>query len=792
MPSACKSSKDASKEEQAPCTELPSASRLLWARCTEVLSASSEVPDASTEEQDAFTEEPALASEQPAPFKAVLASCSGVKRAFDEEQARLTEVQAPFSEGNDARTELPAPCTASLTPGSEEKAFASEGQALGKREQDARVSLPTHRPFPLARRVRIDIITMAMPLPSATGLYDPAHERDACGLGFVADLRRPATHQVVEHGPRDPPAARPPRRGRLRPDARATAPASSSTSPTRTTSARSAARASSCRSRATTASPSASSRPTRRVCAVEMRVLEDAVRHHNQKVIGWRDVPVDAAQLGPLARASMPVFKQLFIGRMCPRRSFERTLFMIRKRAGRRASEARPHRLLPREPARRRPSSTRAWRCPSGSTRSTCDLRADETRSKLALVHSRFSTNTFPTWERAHPYRHIAHNGEINTLRGNQRWMAAREPLLESHAFGEHLADFKPIIRPGGSDSASLDNVVDFLVAGGRSLPHVMMMLVPEAWEAQPEMPAERSVRSTSTTRRSSSRGTGRRRCASPTVATSARRSIATACAPRSTWSRAAASSSPRASSASLDFDPDDVIEKGRLQPGRMLLVDFERGRIVARRRDQARGRVAQALRAVARGQQDRPRQPRCAPRARAHAVAVDASERAPAHARPRLHARGPAHPSRRRWPRPARSRSAAWATTRRSRSSASARRSLFRYFKQQFAQVTNPPIDPIREKLVMTLTSCVGGEGNLLVETPRQCRLLELPQPVLTNDELATLVSGVLGDFPVRVLPALFDAERVRSGSGARARAGRPCASRPRRPSTTARASSC
>ena len=120
------------------------------------------------------------------------------------------------------------------------------------------------------------------------------------------------------------------------------------------------------------------------------------------------------------------------------------------------------------------------------------DLRDEWTRSKLALVHSRFSTNTFPTWERAHPYRRIAHNGEINTLRGNQTWMAAREPLLASQVFGEHLDDFRPIIRAGGSDSASLDNVVDFLVAGGRSVPHVMMMLVPEAWEDHAEMPPER------------------------------------------------------------------------------------------------------------------------------------------------------------------------------------------------------------------------------------------------------------------------------------------------------------
>ncbi len=154
-----------------------------------------------------------------------------------------------------------------------------------------------------------------------------------------------------------------------------------------------------------------------------MRVLEDVVRHHNQKVLGWRDVPIDESQLGPLARASMPVFKQLFIGRMCPAAVFERTLFMIRKRAGRRASDAG----LPSFYIASLSSRTVVYKglaLPERLDAFYRDLISDETKSKLALVHSRFSTNTFPTWERAHPYRRIAHNGEINTLRGNQTWMA--------------------------------------------------------------------------------------------------------------------------------------------------------------------------------------------------------------------------------------------------------------------------------------------------------------------------------------------------------------------------------
>src|ERR1019366_2560905 len=252
--------------------------------------------------------------------------------------------------------------------------------------------------------------------------------------------------------------------------------------------------------------------------ATETKVLEDAVRHHNQKVIGWRDVPVDVRQLGPVARSTMPVLRQLFIGRMCPVPAFERTLFMIRKRASRRATEAGVEGFYIASLSSRT-VVYKGLSLPERLDSFYLDLREEETKSKFALVHSRFSTNTFPTWERAHPYRRIAHNGEINTLRGNQTWMRAREALLESAAFGEHLADFKPIIRPGGSDSASLDNVVDFLVAGGRSLPHVMMMLVPGAWEGGAVRPGGGSSgSSTSSPTTSSRRGaSSRAACCSST-----------------------------------------------------------------------------------------------------------------------------------------------------------------------------------------------------------------------------------------------------------------------------------
>jgi glutamate synthase (NADPH/NADH) large chain len=583
-------------------------------------------------------------------------------------------------------------------------------------------------------------------------MYDPSLERDACGLGFVADLRRPPTHDIVVKG----------------------------IEVLRRLAHRGAAGCDPCTSdgagilmhiphahfervlgRAGVELPNAGdyavaqcflSRDAK-ARAAEVRVLEEAVRHHNQKVIGWRDVPVDPKALGPIARSTMPVLRQLFIGRMCPVPAFERTLFMIRKRSSRRATEA----------------GLAGFYVPSLSSRTIVykglslperldsfflDLREEETKSKFALVHSRFSTNTFPTWERAHPYRRIAHNGEINTLRGNQTWMHAREALLESAAFGEHLADFKPIIRPGGSDSASLDNVVDFLVAGGRSLPHVMMMLVPEAWEGQPEMPPERrafyeyhaslvepwdgpaalaftdGLYLGATLDRNGLRPMKYVITASGFVVAASEVGV-------------------------VDFEPDDVIEKGRLQPGRMLLVDLVRGRVVG---DEEIKREIASHKPYAEWLAGNKIELKALPEVAAPPP-LSVSERRRlqrAFGYSREDVRVLLAPMATQGEEPVGS----MGTDAPLAVLSDRPVTLFRYFKQQFAQVTNPPIDPIREKLVMTLVSCLGGEGNLLAETPSQCRLLELEQPILTNEDMAKLLAEPLEDFPLTVLPALFDAK--------------------------------
>ena len=463
-------------------------------------------------------------------------------------------------------------------------------------------------------------------------------------------------------------------------------------------------------------------------------------------------MPVDPKVLGPIARSTMPVLRQLFIGRMCPVPAFERTLFMIRKRASRRATEAGLGGFYIASLSSRT-VVYKGLSLPERLDSFYLDLREEETKSKFALVHSRFSTNTFPTWERAHPYRRIAHNGEINTLRGNQTWMHAREALLESAAFGEHLADFKPIIRPGGSDSASLDNVVDFLVAGGRSLPHVMMMLVPEAWEGQPEMPPERrafyeyhaslvepwdgpaalaftdGVYLGATLDRNGLRPMKYVITASGFVVAASELGV-------------------------VDFEPEDVIEKGRLQPGRMLLVDLVRGRVVG---DEEIKRDIASQKPYVEWLASNKIELKALPEGPAASV-YSVPER-----RQLLRAFGYSREDVRVLLAPmavnGEEPTGSMGTDAPLAVLSDRPVSLFRYFKQQFAQVTNPPIDPIREKLVMTLVSCLGGEGNLLAETPGQCRLLELEQPILTNEEMAKLVAEPLPDFPLTVLPALFDA---------------------------------
>jgi glutamate synthase (NADPH/NADH) large chain len=587
-----------------------------------------------------------------------------------------------------------------------------------------------------------------MPLPEKQGLYDPAFEHDACGLGFVARLDRTATHQTVSQA--------------LEILANLTHRGAAGCDPCTGDGAGILLQIPDALYRAVV--PFALPPPGDYAVAMCFfaqhparrrrmeAILEAAALHHGQRVIGWRDVPFDASAIGPVARDTMPRLRMLLIGRTCDPAAFERVLFMIRKRAGRTASQELGGDDFYVTSLSSKTVVYKGLMLAEQLGAFYPDLVDPRTVARLAMVHSRFSTNTFPSWDRAHPFRMIAHNGEINTLSGNRAWMGAREALLKSELFGSAIEDFKPIIRTGGSDSAQLDNVVNFLTASGRSLPHVMMMLVPKAFAGDPDMPEEERA------------FYEYHACLvepwdGPAAVTFTDGDLIGAMLDRNGLRPAkyAVSSEGFVVLASefgvLPLDPSRVVQKGRVQPGRMFLVDTAAGRIVsdeeikhqvASRRpyrawlDENRidltaipqekspyvlgagevGRLEQAF-----GYTEEDLKMLLAPMAAGGEEPVGSMgidiPLAVLSERPQL---------------------------------------LFRYFKQQFAQVTNPPIDPIREETVMSLVSCVGGEGNLLEETPRQCRMLRLPHPILTSDDVSRLRKNAFQDFRVRTLRMGFE----------------------------------
>ena len=588
-----------------------------------------------------------------------------------------------------------------------------------------------------------------MDLPAAEGLYDPRNEHDACGLGFVADLKNRPRNRTVALGLEI--LRRLAHRGAAGSDPMSGDGAGILVQLPHRYFER-------VLQKDGKELPNAgdygvlqcffSKDPIR--CELQMNVAMEVVRYHNQRIIGWRDVPVDIRAVGPLARASMPTMKQLFIARMSDRHAFERILFMIRKRITKTCITRGYGHDMYIVSASGKTITYKGLALPEKLADLYRDLQADDFESQLALVHSRFSTNTFPTWTRAHPYRRIAHNGEINTLRGNENWMRAREALLSSRHFGEHIEDFKPIIRPGGSDSSALDDVVDFLLASGRSLPHVMMMLVPEAWATQTDMSREKrdfyeyhsclvepwdgpaALAFTDGDMIGATLDRNGLRPAKYVVTKSGLVVMASEL-------------------GVLDFPAEDIVEKGRLQPGKMFLVDLVARKIVADADIKAKIAAQQPYGAwVAHNKIDL-------------AFVADVPSRASLDDAMRarlLRAHGYTREDLRTLLAPMASNGeepiGSMGTDTPIAVLSERPLPLFRYFKQQFAQVTNPPIDPIREDLVMSLVSCVGGEGNLLEEEDRQGQFIELPHPILTNAELAKVIASGT-DLRSAVLEATF-----------------------------------
>ena len=599
-------------------------------------------------------------------------------------------------------------------------------------------------------------------LPPAQGLYHPAHEHDACGIGFVASISGRKSHEIIEQGIQV--LLNLAHRGACGCDPETGDGAGVLIQIPHKFFARECEKLGLRLPKPGNYGVGMTFLPVEKHPRLQCEgILERIVCEEGLSLIGWRDTPTYASAIGRVARASQPYIQQIFV--RCPagmdEDTFERKLYVVRKRA---ENEVRESGMEDRD----------TFYIPSLSCRTIVykglllapqianfyrELSDPDAASALCLVHQRFSTNTFPSWQRAHPYRYVAHNGEINTLRGNVNWMYARQSLLESPLFGEDLKKLYPIIAPDGSDSANFDNVVEFLLHAGRSVPHVMAMLIPEAWAGNAHMKAEkRAFYEYHACLMEPWDGPAAMAFTDGRVigATLDRNGLRPG--------RYVVTHDDLVVMASeagvLDIPAERVKQKGRLQPGKMFLVDTVAGRIVSDKE------IKQELAS---------RRP-YADWLRENQITID---RLP-------------EPSRMHFP-------DSETLLRRQRAfgytdedlkmilapMASAGeepigsmgtdtplaclsdkpQSLFNYFKQLFAQVTNPPIDPIREEMVMSLISYIGSERNILNEAPENCHMLKLEHPLLTNRELEKLRRVSYRDLLATTLPALFIASEGEAG---------------------------
>jgi glutamate synthase (ferredoxin) len=618
-------------------------------------------------------------------------------------------------------------------------------------------------------------------VPPKQGLYDPRYEHDSCGVGFVVDLKNRKSHTIVEQALQI--LLNLEHRGACGCEKDTGDGAGIVVQTPHAFLAKVCDRAGFRLPKPGEYGVGSVFLPTDAADrkAVEA-IFEQVVREEGETVLGWRDVPIEPAPLGKTARDGMPAIRQIFIGRsQTPLASggrgagsegdglaFERKLYIIRRRVENavRASGI-PQRGMFYIPSLSFKTLIYKGMLNAGQLGPFYpDLEDADLATALALVHSRFSTNTFPNWARAHPYRYLAHNGEINTLRGNINWMTARETLFRSELFGADLQKLLPIIDHSGSDSAMFDNALELLVLSGRSLPHAVMMMIPEPWSGDEYMSAEKrafyefhsclmepwdgpaSIAFTDGVRIGAVLDRNGLRPSRYYVTKDGLVIMASEV-------------------GVMDVPPERVLAKGRLQPGRMFLVDLEQGRIIAD--DELKRKIA-SERPYGRWVRD-------------NLVALE--ELPPG---PRLHE--PDHATvvlRQRAfgyttedlkilmaPMAAESNEAVGSMGNDAALAVLSDKPqlLYNYFKQLFAQVTNPPVDGIREEIIMSMETTIGAEYNLLAPTPRSARQIKIKSPIIDNDELDKLrrLDGKgAGNFKSTTLSILYP---VKDGAAALERA--------------------
>jgi glutamate synthase (NADPH/NADH) large chain len=463
--------------------------------------------------------------------------------------------------------------------------------------------------------------------------------------------------------------------------------------------------------------------------AATMAAVEDIAVHEGMAVLGWRELPVNPEGVGPTARSAMPRFQQLFLASRDGETGLEleRRVYCVRKRAERDLDVYFPS-------LSGRTIVYKGMLTEDQLVTFYPDLSDERVTSSLGLVHSRFSTNTFPSWPLAHPYRFVAHNGEINTLRGNRNWMHARESRLATDLIPGDLDRLYPIVTPEASDSASFDEVLELLHLGGRSMPHAVLMMIPEAWENHDEMdPARRAFYEFHSTLMEPWDGPALVAFTDGTVigAVLDRNGLR----PARYWVTEDGLVVLASEVGVLDIDPATVVRKGRLEPGRMFLADTAAGRIVGD--DEIKGQLAAEhpyADWVGRGLTRLADLPEREREVHSHASLVRRQQTL-GYTQEELAVL--LAPMARTGAEPIGSMGNDAPLAPFSQHS----RPLFDYFTQQFAQVTNPPLDAIREELVTSLQAQLGAQPNLLAATADSCRRIVLPFPVLDNDELAKIV---------------------------------------------------
>ncbi len=575
--------------------------------------------------------------------------------------------------------------------------------------------------------------------PDKVGLYDPANEKDSCGVGFVANIKGVPSHQIMLDAYHI----------NSRMDHRGGCGFEENTGDG---------------AGILTALPHAFFQMIAKDAGYELPeagkfavgniflpqdeterqfckdTIEAIIAEENQTFVGWRTVPIDpqGADVGPAAHAAQPFIEQLFINStLQDTKAFERALYVIRRRFTeklRRGSNLTQGHLLYACSLSPNVICYKGMLTPAQLFPFYGDLTDKRFETHLAMVHSRFSTNTFPSWDRAQPKRYMSHNGEINTLRGNKNQMTSREGVVASELFGDDIKKLFPIVEPDFSDSGSFDNVLEFMLMSGRSLQEAMMMMVPEAWQSDTNMSQEkRDFYEYHSALMEPWDGPA------SIVFTDGNYIGATLDRNGLRPSRYYITNDDKVIMASevgvLPVDPANVKEKGRLQPGKMFLVDFEKGRLIpdeelkqdfSRRRPYGEWLKNQKLTLA-----DIP-------------TAKDAHGFEPSTLLNRMQAFGYTVETMQfmllpmvteaRDPLGSMGNDSALACL------SDKSRMIYDYFKQLFAQITNPPIDSIREEVVMSLECFIGPEGNLLETTEQHAHRLKIPHPILSNEELTAL----------------------------------------------------